>query len=548
MRRTSIVVVLGVIVFALQLLAVPAKAAASTSQLAIIEDDQHLLRDPLTTLATFRMLGADTARVFVKWAMIAPRADSRTRPDGFDATDPAAYPADKWDRLDAIVRDAQREGIGVEFTIAGGAPRWAEGPGIPSDAVGNPNRAWKPSARQFGEFVQAVATRYGGSYPDPENPGQTLPQVSFWSIWNEPNFGEDLAPQAIHGSAVLSAPNMYRSLVAAAWSALQATGHGSDTILIGELAAGGATGKVTPSHPQGLPGNYGMTKPLQFVDALYCLGSSNRKLRGAAAKSLGCPTTKAGSSRFRSRNPGLFEASGFSDHPYLGNGSPNRAQSRDPNMASFADLPRFERDLDRIQRAYRSPTRFPIYNDEFGYITHPPNQDRYVSPRTAAYYINWAEYRSWRSPRIVTTMQYLLYDPVVSKTSGGFSTGLLTNSGRLKPAYDSYRMPLYLPFTTTRRGHSLHVWGCVRPAHYAALDTGRTQIARIEFKPRSGGSFQTIKTVQITNPRGYFDTTVKFPASGTVRLAWTYPADDPFLSLTMLGASIASRSVTITVH
>ena len=61
-------------------------------------------------------------------------------------------------------------------------------------------------------------------------------------------------------------------------------------------------------------------------------------------------------------------------------------------------------------------------------------------------------------------------------------------------------------------------------------------------------AFKTIKTVKITNARGYFDTTVKFSASGTARLAWTYPAHDPFLSLTMLGASIASRSVTITVH
>jgi hypothetical protein len=542
------VVVLGVMFSAVQLLAMPAQATASSSQLAIIEDDQHLLRDPLATLAQFRMLGADTARVFLSWAAIAPRRDARNRPAGFDAANPAAYPSESWDRWDAVVRDAQREGLGLEFTVTGGAPRWASGPGIPSQAIGNPNRAWKPSAREFGAFVTAVGARYSGTYPDPQNPGQTLPRVSFWSIWNEPNFGEDIAPQAIDGSTVLSAPNTYRGLVDAAWSALQATGHGRDTILIGELAAGGATGKITPSHPQGLPGNFGMTKPLEFVRALYCVDPSNRELRGAAAKALGCPTSRAGSSRFRSRNPGLFKASGFSDHPYLGDGPPNRKVSSDPNFASFPDLPRFERDLDGTQRVYGSATRFPIYNDEFGYITHPPNLDKYVSPRTAAYYINWAEYRSWRSPRIVTTMQYLLYDPVASRYSGEFSTGLLTSSGLEKPAYDSYRLPLYLPAAAARHGHRLEVWGCVRPASYAAVDTGVAQFVAIQFKRRSGGPFETLKAVQLTNPRGYFDTRVKFPASGTVRLAWTYPAGDPFLSVVEQGTTIHSRHVTVAIR
>ena len=50
----------------------------------------------------------------------------------------------------------------------------------------------------------------GQSVPGDPN---DLPRVSFWELWNEPNFGIDLAPQAINGSTVPAAPAMYRGLL-----------------------------------------------------------------------------------------------------------------------------------------------------------------------------------------------------------------------------------------------------------------------------------------------------------------------------------------------
>ena len=70
-----------------------------------------MLGDPVATLRTFRSLGAAIVRVFVNWAAIAPDWTSTLEPTGFDASDPAAYPAGAWDRYDAIVRAANRVGL-----------------------------------------------------------------------------------------------------------------------------------------------------------------------------------------------------------------------------------------------------------------------------------------------------------------------------------------------------------------------------------------------------------------------------------------------------
>jgi hypothetical protein len=545
-RRALITAASGLACAGLHLLGAAAPALASTNQVAIIEDDTHMLADPVGTLQQFRKLGAGTVRVFLPWSAMAPGFNSTTEPANFDPTDSASYPDGVWDRWDAIDRAARQAGIGVDFTITGGSPRWAEHQARPSQIVGNQQRAWYPDAAKFGEFVRAAAKRYGGSYPDPQNPGQTLPRVSFWSIWNEPNFGEDLGPQAINGSRTSVAPGMYRSIVNSTWQAFQATGHGRDTIVIGELAARGLSGKATRKHPDGLPGNFAQTKPLLFIRTLYCVDSNNRELRGNAARSVGCPTTAGASRRFRAQNPGLFSASGFSDHPYPQDQPPTKDRSKDPNFASFSELPNMERELDKVTHVYGSGKHFAIYNDEYGYITHPPNKGRFVSPSTAAYYINWAEYLSWRSRRIASTMQYLLYDPPPNPAlpQGGFASGLLTSAGKFLPAYSAYRLPLYMPVTSTRRRRSLEVWGCVRPAHFAAADTHQAQFVQIQLQRGNRGSFSTVKQIKVTSQRGYFDARVTFPASGTVRLVWQYPSDDPNLP----AGTIYSRHIRIRLH
>jgi hypothetical protein len=542
--RFSAAITLSVSLTAVCLLAVPTAASASKRQIAMIQDGPALAANVPGTLATFRELGATTVRVVLFWDAVAPDPTASTIPAGFNGSDPNAYPSAGWALYDTIVKDAKADDMTIDFTLTGGAPTWADGSGEPS-AYKNPYWAWKPKAKLYEQFVHAVGERYDGNFT-PAGASSPLPRVNFWAIWNEPNFGQDLGPQAIDGSKVSTAPMMYRSLVNAGWTALHQTGHGGDTILIGEFAARGATGPVTHSHPQGLPGEGGQTKPLTFIRTLYCVGSNYKQLSGKAARSVGCPTNKAGSDKFRKQNPGLFKASGVGDHPYPGYGSPVTDGTSDPDFAAFPDLGRLEKELDKVNRVYGSHKKYSIYNDEYGYITHPPKGPPYVSPATAAYYLNWAEYLSWKSSRVASYMQYLLDDP--APTAGpysGFSSGLYTYQGKPKVTLNAYRLPIYMPKTSLRSGKAAEVWGEARPAHFMNLDTGQTQSVAIQFQAGGQGAFTTVQTV---NSNGYFDVHLKFPSSGEVRLVYSYPSSDMFLPVGVAGTTIASRSVSIKVH
>jgi hypothetical protein len=496
---------------------------------SIFDPGGALATQPAATLDAVKRLGATRVRVFLAWGSLAPDPTSTSAPAGLNMSLPSAYPAGVWSRYDTIVRDAAARGVGIDLTLGGPPPLWAAGAGAP-DPLKHP--MWKPSASAFGAFVDAVATRYDGSYTPP-GASSPLPRVNFWAIWNEPNYGPQLAPQAIDDSTVEVSPLLYRNLLDAAWQALQATGHGHDTILIGELAPRGIT--VGNS-----PGNFSGMVPLRFVRALYCVDSSLHQLRGAAAAVRGCPVDPAGSQRFPAEHPALFQATGFALHPYpQGTVPPNVATPDEPDFVELPTLPRFEHVLDRLQALYGSSTRFPLYSTEFGLQTNPPERIlRALSPPVAARYLNWSEYISWRDSRIRSYDQFLLTDPPNASALGGFATGLLFKDGTQKATYAAYRMPIFLPLTSFSSGQALEVWGCVRPARFAKLQTGTAQRVQLQFRRASGGSFTTLRTVTLTDPYGYFDVAQKFPGSGAVRLRWSYPS----------GPSIFSDALGVTLR
>lgn len=209
-------------------------------------------------------------------------------------------------------------------------------PGAPQASQVN---HFEPSAVDFGRFVLALGRRYTGSYVPP-GAAAPLPRVGYWSIWNEPNQPGWLAPQSAPGPAghgdEIEAARLYRGYVAAADASLHRSGHGGDTILIGELAPEGdeRAGEASP------------VPPIPFLQALYCVGGAYKPLRGAAARALGCPA--AGSSAtFVAANPGLFEATGFAHHPYSFFLAPAAPMS-DANFVPLSDLARLEHGLDRI--------------------------------------------------------------------------------------------------------------------------------------------------------------------------------------------------------
>jgi hypothetical protein len=121
-------------------------------------------------------------------------------------------------------------------------------------------------------------------------------------------------------------------------------------------------------------------------------------------------------------------------------------------------------------------------------------------------------------------MQYLLNDPSASRY-GNYAAGLKFFGGRgnlfggkAKPSFNAYRMPLWLPRTKGTKNGSLEIWGCARAAPLAPKSQQKVQI---QFAaPRA--TYKTVKTVTLTpaNRGCYFDTSVRFAKSGTVRLAW----------------------------
>lgn len=529
---------------------VPAASVAKSSQIAIIQDGSDLT-NPAQTFATFRALGANTVRVILPWYYIAPDPAASNKPN-FNATDPNAYPQKNWVPYDNIVKAAKTDGLTVDFTVTGGAPIWAQGKDIPGGGRNEDvNFAWKPNAAYYGQFMQAVATRYDGSFT-PKGQSSALPAVHFWVIWNEPNFGQDLGPQAINQSTTLVGPMMYRGLVDAGFKALQAH-HKRDTILIGDFAARGfylSNGKK-PGAPEGYPGNYGQTRPLYFLRWLYCVGSNYKPLTGSTAKNVGCPTTAAASRGFRKAHPGLFSATGVGDHPYPSNGTPVN-DGKVTDYATFPELGALASTLDKVNKAYGSSTKYPIYNDEYGYITNPPNRQRvtnqpssnrtpYPSPATAADYINWAEYLSYKNSRIASYMQYLLEDPPNNAGAyAGFASGLEFNNGKQKPGYDAYRLPVYMPTTSLSKSTNAEIWGAARPAPFLTRDGAQKIAIQLNGK--------TITTVTPGRVGGYFDLKMRFPSSGTVRLAYTYPQTDSLLPMSDLGTTVYSRSFKISVH
>jgi hypothetical protein len=529
-------------------LALTPPASASTGQLSILQD-ASFLESPATALPKARALGARTIRVFVAWRSIAPHPAADRKP-AFDASDPNGYPAAKWAPYDALVKTARHEGITVDLELTGGVPDWAQGRNPPTVYRRNPSFGWRPNVALYGQFVHAVTQRYDGHFT-PAGASAALPAVHFWSFWNEPNFGQDLGPQAVDGSTRPIAPKTYRALLHAGWAALhRAQPHAVNTILIGELAATGYA-LHTPGHPGKLPGMTAQTRALVFLRALYCLGGNYRPLQGSTATRFGCPATAAASKGFRARNPALFDAGGFADHPYASRRAPNANPAKiNSGYATFPVLHRVAAALDKVTAAYGSHTRFPVYNDEYGYITSPPQPTgrRYPSPVKAAAYLNQAEYLSYKNPRIASYGQFLLDDPLVSPShpKAGFASGLYTDTGQPKATLYAYRLPLWLPKQTVHAGSKAEIWGGARPATFAGAAAGGRSVA-IQMQRDGHGAWTTIRTVDVAAATGYFDIHMKLPYGGGMRLTYTYPASEPFLPPSVGGNTIYGRTVKVAV-
>jgi hypothetical protein len=490
-----------------------AKVTHRSDLLTIMQADGELddpQANPATTIDALASFGATTIRTIVNWDAFAPDAASHTEPTGFDGADPGDYSPKVWATLDAADREAQKDGVSLFVTLNGLAPVWATGP---DPEKGVSINAWKPSPTDYAQWVKAMGLRYSGNYK-PKGQSSPLPRIHFWSIWNEPNEGVNIAPVATDHGKIASGAAQYRTLVEAGWNALVSTGHTTetDTILIGETAPRGISGPGQPAKPA-----EGMV-PTRFIQALYCANAADKPLHGTAAREIGCPTTSAGVKAFAAKNPALFKASGWADHPYPDGEAPtvNTEPKGTTGYTDFANLGNLMTTLDKLTGAYGRDPKFSIYNTEYGYTTKPLGL---VSQAKAAYYINESEYITWTNPRIASYDQYEWHD---SPPPATFTTGLYEWNGPAKQSLPAFLMPLWLPKTSASKGTALQVWGCARQAVGFAKTTKQAQQVAIQLSTDGGKTYKTIKTVTLDPSTSgcYFDTEVKFPAGGDVRTTW----------------------------
>lgn len=436
-------------------------AQASSRQSSVFEDDHLLLwsGDAMRARALdqIKALGADTIHATVQWRRVAPAPNAIAKP-AFDASDPAAY--GNWAPWDALVAGAQARGLKVLWSPTGPAPSWA------SECRGSAayRRRCSPRVSDWADFVHAVALRY--------------PTVREWSFWNEPNHAHWLVPQTgkRDGITVNLAAIRYRAMVQAATRALDATGHGSDLILMGETAPLGS------SHS---------TAPVDFYRELLCLDRGYRPFRGVAARARGCD-----------RLPHL-QISGVSHHPYTYAGFAKPTNTGRPGDAPIGALGRITRVVDAAARFGIVPKRLPIYLTEFGFQTRPPDPFG-VTLGQQARYLNEADWIAYRDPRVASVAQYTLRDDAALN---GFNTGLCFTSGKAKPSLAAYELPIWVWRTGRRDGR---IWGQVRSA--------AGQSVRLDIQLRRQRHWVTVATLQ-TNRRGYF--VQRFPnIAGSWRLRY----------------------------
>jgi hypothetical protein len=453
---------LAAVVLALALCLVPvAGANASPRQLTILQDDQVFMgwsrHDPDQAMAEAKALGADAIRTTLTWEYVSPRPHSNRRPEGFDVADPDSRGYD-WTPYDRLIRAASRNGLKVLVNVSGSLPHWASE---------QPRRCqsrcvWKPRPDLFGQFVEAVARRYG-------------PRVWMYSVWNEPNLGSWLLPQArrTRFGVVDVAGKAYRQLWLSAWRAVARSDPAKrNRVLFGETAA--------------------IAEPIPTLLSALCLDPLGRPYRGRLRRLQGCS------------HPRRLRIGGIAHHPYNKSATGSwHTRTRIPTSLSIAYLWRLRKLMRTAARRGRIPGGRGIWVTEFGFQSRPPDRRHGLGLRRQARQLNESERLFFADRSVRAIAQFELFDaPVVTQ----YNTGLRFKSGRRKPAYDAFRLPLVVTRLSRNR---VEVWGCARPSN------GRR---RVEIYARRRRGRYRLVARRRTNPSGYFR--VQIRRRDAARLVW----------------------------
>jgi len=441
-----------------------ARAAASASQLTIVQDDKELVSAGSAhrgvRLDELKALGVDVVKIRIDWRGVAPSPRSKNKPQGFSGEDSREYQAGIWANYDAALRAIVQRGLRPYVLLGGASPDWGGGKN---------GRGGRPDAGEFRRFVQAVGSRYSGTFsPSAMDPLNTLPRVDIWSDWNEADLKGWITPQYKNGRP--ESPKIYRKLVYAAHDALTASGHGGDELLIGELLPFARSGHTDNK-----------IRPLEFLRELACVDSRYHAFTGQAAKDRGCTNFKP------------LPGTGVAHHPYTLSGGPDVGNSNRDDV-SIGELGRMLQVLDKLSQRHRlESNRMPVWVSEFGFQTNPPDQYAADIKRVPGF-LGQSEWLTYRNPRVASYAQYPMVDDRIH--GGSFQSGIRTSNGKKKPGvYDAFRFPL---FVQRRSDKVVEVFGGVRAGAPGEKVTIESRLHGGQYKKLSGG------TVQL-GAQGYFD-------------------------------------------
>jgi hypothetical protein len=366
--------------------------------------------------------GAKIVLLEVDWTSVAPKAPM----GGVNPSSPSD-PQYDFSYLDQIVREFAGTGISPAFLVSD-APQWAEAPGGPS--LFEQDGAWEPNATAFGQFATALASRYSGSYPDPANPGRTLPRVRYFQAWGEANFSIHLAPQWTRGPTgwVATGPSIYRNLLNAFYAGVKSVHSNNFVITTGFGPYGDPAGACTNQEV----GAGCRMPPAMFARELMCL-------HGEGLQPQSCP------------NPAHFDA--LAMDPYeVGSPATHAFNIDDVSAPDLGKLTRVVHKAVRLGRALPRGNK-QLWVTEFSYDSNPPNPTA-VSLATQARWLEQGLYIFYKQG-VNTAVWYLIHDQLPTYNPTKYYSGLYFYNGAPKPALEAYRFPLVV----MPAGRKATVWG-----------------------------------------------------------------------------------------
>jgi len=412
--------------------------------------------------------GADMVRIDIGWD--APQ--TARRPAGFNARNPAD-PNYNFAKADTAIKLATGLGLRVLVTFTG-APPWAEGPGRPHNAAPG---SWRPSPSALEDYGAALAMRYSGHFPDPADPGQLLPRVAAFQVWNEPNLSLYLSPQWSRGRA--AAPALYRQMLNAFYRGVKSVNPRAVVVTAG-------------TAPFGDLGEGARMPPVTFWRDLLCL-----KATGTGLAAAGCT------------DPAHFDV--MAHHPYAV--GPPTTPALDPGDVSIADLGKLTTLLRAAERFGTAlpRERHPLWVTEVDYNSYPPDPGGVPINEQARWLEQTLEVLSRGGAQAIFWEQVGDQPPIPS-IGATAQSGVYFLGGRPKPGLTAYRFPL----VAWRAGASdLDVWG-------RAPASGRVLLEQLV-----GSTWKTVRTLRerrhatfLTQVSGAGPVDLRAELAGETSLVW----------------------------